>query len=85
MHRSRLRHQVSRARGSYHTIIFAPDTLGDDGPTVQLREGSYAGLGTQTTLPVADPEPVLFDAAGRGIYFENPRPASRPIGFRART
>lgn len=73
-----------RTRGGYHTIIFAPDTLGDDGPSVEIRGGGYAGLGTQSTLPLPDPEPVLFNAAGEGIYFQNPRPSKRSIGFRVR-
>lgn len=75
---------MTRPRASYHTIIFAPDTLDpDDGPTVEVRESGFAGQGTQTTLPVDEPEAVLYDHRERPISFSHPRPLPRPIGFRA--
>lgn len=67
---------------SYHTIIFAPDTLDPDGgPTVQMPGHELPGLGTQTTLPVDEPTAVLYDDKDQPIYFENPTPRKRRIGF----
>lgn len=73
-----------RPRGAYHTIIFAPDVYGDDGPQVVMPDRGVPGIGAQSTLPVAEPEPVLYDHRDEAIYFANPYPQKRPIGFQRR-
>ena len=67
---------------SYHTIIFAPDTLHpDEGPMVQMPGNGLPPADYQSTLPVPESNAVLFDAKGNGIYFDHLVPKRRRIGF----
>ena len=63
---------------AWRTIIFAPDA---EGQLVEVPDKGLPPLGTQTTLPVQEAQPILYDHRERPIY--EPRP-SKAIGFRPR-
>lgn len=67
---------------SYHTIIFAPDTLSDEGPMVEVRGEGVGSVGTQTTLPILAREVIIYGSRGEELFFANPTPTKRIVGFR---